>query len=291
MVEEDVIVQNKEKRNSAYTDIGLLALLTLATATAILMILSGHIFLNVIYLFCAAFVLMLTYFFGLMTSLITNIVFIAAQAVIMIYEYVNNLSTIPWQLSFWMLMPLLMSLALYFTTRNQVELQKTNSELRNSIIQQGAFDEDTHLRTTVAYVEDVAVFTETNKRFDLPVSTAIIKIRYYDNLKRMMTAEQIEDLLKLTTDTIKASTRVNDITYLLNNEDPTWAILLFSDAAGTGIAANRVKTSFEKRLKESTSLSNIAISMAIGISSWDSEKMDTPYDLMNAGIRETQYDV
>jgi hypothetical protein len=31
--------------------------------------------------------------------------------------------------------------------------------------------------------------------------------------------------------------------------------------------------------------------MVIGVSEWDAEEMDNPYDLMNDGIKETQYDV
>ncbi|WP_319792508.1 hypothetical protein [Companilactobacillus paralimentarius] len=44
-------------------------------------------------------------------------------------------------------------------------------------------------------------------------------------------------------------------------------------------------------MKANDSLSTMAISMIVGIASWDSSTMKTPYDLMNAGIHETQYDV
>lgn len=257
-------MENKDARASLNTDIGVLVLLAL---------------------------LMMTYFFGLLPSLIANITFISIQALVMVYQYLNKTTAIPWQLSFWMIMPICLSLTIYFSTKNQIELQKSNSELRTAMIEQGAFDEQTHLRTMVAYIEDVAVFTETNKRFQLPVTTAIIKIRYYNDLKRMMSPGQLQELLKLVTETIKDMTRTNDITYLLNNEDPTWAILLFTDSQGTTIATNRIKNDFEKRLKNNVVLSNLAVSMVIGIASWNGESMNNPYDLMNAGIRETQYDV
>ena len=255
------------------------------------MSLSGNIFLNVIYLFCTILLLMITYFFGILPSLIANIVFIGIQAVIMIYQYVTQTIQIPWQLSFWMVLPIFLSLALYSMTRNQIALQKSNGELRTSLIERGAFDEQTNLRTTVAYIEDIAVFAETNRRFDIPVTTAIIKIRYFNDLKRMMSENQLKILLKLTTDSIKEKTRTNDITYLLNNEDPTWAILLYTDNKGAGIATQRIKEGFEKNVQANGSLNTMAISMVVGIASWDQETMKTPYDLMNAGIHETQYDV
>lgn len=280
-----------DARSSLFQDIGLLIFLSLFSATAILMSLSGNIFLNVIYLFCTILLLMITYFFGILPSLIANIVFIGIQAVIMIYQYVTQTIQIPWQLSFWMVLPIFLSLALYSMTRNQIALQKSNGELRTSLIERGAFDEQTNLRTTVAYIEDIAVFAETNRRFDIPVTTAIIKIRYFNDLKRMMSENQLKILLKLTTDSIKEKTRTNDITYLLNNEDPTWAILLYTDNKGAGIATQRIKEGFEKNVQANGSLNTMAISMVVGIASWDQETMKTPYDLMNAGIHETQYDV
>lgn len=284
-------MNNNDEKNSLFTDVGLLLFLSLFSATAILMMLSGNILLNVIYLFCTVLLMMITYFFGILPSLIANIVFIGIQAIIMIYQYVTNIVQIPWQLSFWMVIPILLSLALNTMTRNQIALQKKNGELQTALVERGAFDEQTNLRTTVAYVEDIAVFAETNRRFEIPVTTAIIKIRYFNDLRRMMSDSQLKGLLKLTTDSIKQKTRTNDITYLLNNEDPTWAILLYTDTKGAQIATDRIKEGFEKNVKADVSLNTMAISMIVGIASWDGDTMKTPYDLMNAGIHETQYDV
>lgn len=223
------MTNNNDEKDSLLQDVGLLLFISLFSATAVLMALSGSILLNVIYLFCTILLLMITYFFDILPSLIANIVFIGIQAVIMIYQYVSQTARIPWKLSFWMIMPILLSLTLYMMTKNLVAIQKSNGELRTALIERGAFDEQTNLRTTVAYIEDIAVFAETNRRFDIPVTTAIIKIRYFNDLKRMMSQNQMQLLLKLTTDSIKEKTRTNDITYLLNNEDPTWAILLYTE--------------------------------------------------------------
>jgi len=283
---------NKDQQHSSLqADVGLLMFLALFSATAILMSLSGQILLNAIYLFATVSLLMLTYFFGIMPSLIANILFIATQATIIIYQYVAKDSEIHWQLAFWMVIPLLLCLALYSMTYNQIKLQNANAELRTAMVEQGAFDEQTHLRTTVAYMEDAAVYAETNKRFKLPVTTAIIKIGYFNDIRRMMSENQLQSLLQMTTDAIKDKTRINDIIYLLNNDDPTWAILLFSNADGATIATNRVKQGFNEKLQNNPELSTMAISLVVGIASWDGEKMKTPYDLMNAAIRETQYDV
>lgn len=282
---------NNDQRDSIFQDVALLVFLLLFSAVAVLMTISGHSLVNVVSLFCTVVLLILTYFLGLIPSLLANMVFIAGQVIWTICQYGNNHGVITWSLLFWLVMPILLSLSLYAMTQTQVALQQANGDLRAALVERGAFDQQTNLRTTVAYVEDASVFIETNERFKLPVSTVIIKIRYFDDMKRMMSENQLNVLLQLASETIKDITRDNDITYLVDNEDPTWAILLFSDSEGANIAADRIRAGFAKALAGETRLSSLAISMVVGIATWDPEEMNNPYDLMNAGIRETQYDV
>ncbi|KRN93939.1 GGDEF domain-containing protein [Pediococcus stilesii] len=284
-------MQNKDKRESLYEDIGLLMFMLMISALAVMLIISEAVVINIIYLFITIAILITTYFMGILSSIVINMGFIALQVVVMLYQYVGKNQTVRWELVFWLVLPIILSFTLYFMTKSQVSLQKSNSELRAALVERGAFDAQTNLRTMVAYVEDAGVFIETNRRFQIPVTTLIIKIRYFNDLRRMMSDRQLQSLLKLTSETIKDSTRGNDITYIIQNEDPTWAILLYSDAEGATIAANRVKDAFELNIKKNPELMSLAISMVVGIASWDPETMNNPYDLMNRGIDETQYDV
>lgn len=284
-------MRNKNSKEHLYGDVGLLAFLLMLAITAVLMVLSQNIVVNIVYLIITVGILIITYFMGIIPSLLANMVFIAFQTVVMLYEYFGLNREVQWTLIFWLVIPMLASVALYSMTRSQIALQKANNELYAELVEKGAFDQQTNLRTTVAYVEDAGVFIETSRRFDIPVTTLIIKIRYFNDLRRMMSERQLQLLLKVTSEVIKGSTRGNDITYLLDNNDPTWAVLLYSNAAGGRIVAQRTKDIFEKSIKKSPELADLAISMVIGVSEWDAEEMDNPYDLMNDGIKETQYDV
>ena len=284
-------MRNKNSKEHLYGDVGLLAFLLMLAIAAVLMVLSQNIVVNIVYLIITVGILIITYFMGIIPSLLANMVFIAFQTVVMLYEYFGLNREVQWTLIFWLVIPMLASVALYSMTRSQIALQKANNELYAELVEKGAFDQQTNLRTTVAYVEDAGVFIETSRRFDIPVTTLIIKIRYFNNLRRMMSERQLQLLLKVTSEVIKGSTRGNDITYLLDNNDPTWAVLLYSNAAGGRIVAQRTKDIFEKSIKKSPELADLAISMVIGVSEWDAEEMDNPYDLMNDGIKETQYDV
>lgn len=284
-------MQNKDKRASLYEDIGLLMFMLMISVMAVVLAISDAIEINIIYLFITIAILITTYFMGILSSIIVNMGFIGIQIVVMLYQYIGTNHVVRWELITWLIFPIALSFTLYFMTKSQVALQKSNSELRSALVERGAFDAQTNLRTMVAYVEDAGVFIETNRRFQIPVTTLIIKIRYFNDLRRMMSDRQLQTLLRLTSETIKDSTRGNDITYIIQNEDPTWAILLYSDAAGATTAADRIKASFERNVKKDPELMNLAISMVVGVSAWDPDTMNNPYDLMNSGIDETQYDV
>lgn len=284
-------MKNKNSKEHLYEDVGLLLFLLILGVAAVLMLLSRNVIVNIVYLIIAMGILIVTYFMGIIPSLLANMVFIAFQTVVMLYEYFGLNRDIQWSLLFWLIIPILTSMALYFMTRSQVALQEVNNELHAALVERGAFDQQTNLRTMVAYVEDAGVFIETSRRFDIPVATLILKIRYFNDLRRMMSDRQLQLLVQTASETIKGSVRGNDITYLLENEDPTWAVLLYSNAAGGRIAGQRTKDIFEKRIKESPELVNLAISMVVGVSEWNAEEMSNPYDLMNDGIKETQYDV
>lgn len=282
---------NDDQRTSIFADVYLLLFLALISTMAVLMALTPNITLNTIYLGVTIIMILMTYFFGVVTGLMANLLFIFAQAIVMIYINSTHHAVIPMIMIFWLIMPLLLSATFYGMTRQLIQLQAANAKLRADIMKRGAFDEQTNLRTIVAYIQDAQVFIETNRRFQLPVTTVIIRVRYYNEIRRMMSEQQYRDLLRLVSDTITSATRDNDITYSLDQNNPTWAILLFSDQPGAQIAANRIKSNFEKNLQRSTSLNSLEILLVVGIASWDAEKMKSPYDFMNTGIKETEYDV
>jgi len=280
-------------RDSWWTDLYLINFLFWMSALAMGMGIThtDYLLVNFIFLGVTVCMILFTYFWGVITGLLLNLAFIFAQVFIVIYENQVNDRIVPWVLAYWLFVPLLLSLTFYGATDHARKLQRQNAKLQSDLVARGAFDEDTNLRTTVSYIEDTAVFTETNRRFDLPVTTMIVRIRYFQEMRTMVSDSQMRELLKLVSNVIKQAMRTNDITYLIDRSNPTWAVLLFTDADGASIAAGRIKTQFAKALATNDALSTLDIRLVVGVASWDADKMQSPYDLMNAGIKETEYDV
>lgn len=272
------------------SDLYLLAGVFLIAVMAVGMILTGHVLVNMIGLAVTLLLLLMTYFFGLVVGLGGNLVFIFAQSFYMVYLHLSGHS-VPLALGLWLLLPALLCLTFDGVTKRLRQIQADNVQLRENMVEHGAFDRQTNLRTTVVYLEDAAVYVETGTRFKLPVATVIIKIRYFNDLKQMLGDARIDELITVTSETLKSATRDNDITYILNSQDPTWAVLLYSDAAGGQIAADRIRKFFENNIVNSPTLGDVDLRLKLSVVQWDPDKMQTATDMMNAGLKELEYDV
>ncbi|WP_196246638.1 GGDEF domain-containing protein, partial [Lacticaseibacillus zhaodongensis] len=212
------------------------------------------------------------------------------QALYMLYQNMTG-GNVQLELAYWLLIPVLLNLAFYAMTTEMRVLQADNDELREAMVEHGAFDQETKLRTTVSFLEDAGVFIETNKRFNIPVSVVVIRIRYFSDLQNMLGTTRIKELVKLASDSINHATRDNDISYILNTDNPTWAVLLYADVAGANVAAQRIRDEFQTELNKNQSLRDVDLQLRVGVTGWDLDKLDGPNAFMEAGIKELEYDV
>ncbi|MFC6170956.1 GGDEF domain-containing protein [Loigolactobacillus jiayinensis] len=237
------------------------------------------------------FLVIMTYFFDLTAGLILNLLFILIQGTLMLYLNIIQGKTVSLALAFWLFMPILLSVTFYGMTYQQQQLQAENQKLHNDMVQLGAFDEETNLRTMVSYIEDASVFIETSRRYELPVTMLVLRIRYFDEMRRILTSDQLREVIQMVSKTIKASTRGNDIVYILDRENPSWGVLLYTDLPGAQIVAARIKDNFAKQVSNSVTLSGTEVLLIAGIAAYDQKTMSTAYELMNAAAKETEYDV
>lgn len=283
-------MNKQDERRSVRSDLDLMACVFLAALLAVFMMLSGHVLLNTFYMGVLVLMLLLTYFFGIVTGMAANMLFIFAQALYMLYLNMTG-GKVQLELTFWLIIPVFINLAFYAMTEELRTIQADNAALRKEMVEHGAFDEQTQLRTTVSFLEDAGVFIETNKRFKIPVSVVVIRIRYFSDMQNMLGTTRIRELIKLASDSISHATRNNDISYILNRDNPTWAVLLFADEAGANVAAQRIRDWVQQELDKSSDLRDVDLQLRVGVTQWDSDKLKNPNEFMEAGIKELEYDV
>ncbi|WP_203650197.1 diguanylate cyclase [Secundilactobacillus yichangensis] len=278
-------------RASLQADIGLVTFVTLISFTTILVGISANLIWNMIYLGFTMVVMLITYFYGLIPGMLSNLLFIFCQVVATAYINVSLNQTIPLKMAFWLILPGLLSSSLAMMTSRQQQLQFYNHKLRNQLTERGAFDAQTNLRTLVAFTVDARVYIENHRRFDLPVTMLVFRIRYYQELQRMLSDEQNHILLRVISDTLTTTAADNDLAYFLDPEEPTWGMMLHSNEQQAKQIVEQIKQNFLKELRSDNQLEQLDTSLTAGLASWNATTMDSPYDLMKQGIRETEYDV
>ncbi|WP_164508182.1 diguanylate cyclase domain-containing protein [Lapidilactobacillus wuchangensis] len=283
---------NRKRNVSLMTDLSLLLLLTLFVVTTLYMTLTAHnVVVNGMYLAITALLVIATYFVGLTTGLILNLLFIFAQGSYMLYVAVAKKGGVDFQLTFWLLMPLLLSVTIYTLTYRQQQLQKENALLQQEKQQLSILDERTHLRTLTAYLEDATIYMDTSKRYDLNLCTIVVRLRYFDQVKRLLTDQQALNVIVETSKIIKGSTRGEDIVYLLDPENLTWAILLYTDNQGAQIVRDRILSKFDAEINQAADLGRIEVALRVGIAQYDSQTMAKAQNLMTQAEKELDYDV
>lgn len=284
-------MKNSDGRAATMSDVLLMVFLVLVFFVAAVTAVTHTVLVGAVYLIVTVVLILIGYFFGTIPGLAADLLFLLGQTLFIIYLAEMQRTFNVWVMLFWLVAPVLLMLSFNGMTQQLRILQTDNARMRADMVERGALDEQTNLRTMVSYIQDVGVYTETNRRFNLPVTTVVIQVRYFTDLQRMMSTERVDELIKVASAAINDATRDNDIVYMLDDTNPTWAVLLYSDSAGAGIAATRIKERFVEATAASVALQSVDLSLRAGIEQWDGQTMHDPHDLMNGAIKELEYDV
>lgn len=284
----------RNKNYSLNTDIYIISLLACSIMTAIFVGISSNLMiLNCVFLAITCFLVLITYFLGLLAGLIFNLLFVFIQGSYVLYADVVLGKELDLWLIVWIFLPLIWSLLVSFMTRNLQKLQEENLSLRESNARNLGYNSETDLRTMRSYRQDAEVFIETHKRFDIPVSMGIISIRYFHQIMNILTEEQQHHLIKRLSDILSESFRNNDIVYSIDGVGgvPQWGVLLFADYDGAMVAMDRIKQRVTTLLREDKELGKYDIQISIGVVEYNEDKIKSVSQFIDSAQHVLQYDV
>ncbi|KRL91414.1 GGDEF domain-containing protein [Limosilactobacillus ingluviei] len=285
---------SNDKNHSLSADIYIILLLACSIMTAIFVGISANLMiLNCVFLAITCFLVLVTYFVGLLAGLIFNLLFIFVQGSYVLYADVVLGQELNLWLIGWLFWPLLWSVLIHLMTNNLRDLQAENQRLKEANARSLGYNSETDLRTMRSYRQDAEVFIETHKRFAIPVATGIISIRYFRQIMNLLTTEQQHHLVKRLSKILADSFRNNDIVYSLEGigGTPQWAVLLFADYEGAMRAMDRIKQRVTELLQADEELGEYEIQISIGVVEYDPDKIANISEFIAAAQRVIQYDV
>ncbi|WP_239256625.1 diguanylate cyclase domain-containing protein [Listeria ilorinensis] len=282
-----------KNRNNFLTDIGFLLFILLCFISVAFIANNPNQYLNnIIFLNVAFLLVIITYFTNLTLGLILNVIFIFGYASFVLYDMVANGSESNFSSYFWLLVTPLFTFAAYLFTKNTSRLQQENERIKNQNLYLGTIDEDTLLKNLVSFQNDEEIFTSISRRYDLPLTLLVIKVRHWRELKRFQNEEEMRLALQDISRLLESCIRTSDVLYLLDKEEATWGMLLLTDDPGSKLVTDRIKTRIDiANQEEFATKYRVKLELRVGAKQYDANEIKTPLDFIEQTSKELEYDV
>jgi GGDEF domain-containing protein len=247
---------------------------------------------NIILLNVAFLIAIVTYFTTVTTGLIMNILFIFGYGTFTLYQTVVAGDVIGTQNYFWLVMTPAFTFVTWMLTLAQKQLQTKNDLLEKTNASLATMDENTNLKNSRSFQKDATVFMALSVRYKIPLTLMVVNVKYWDELKRMISEEKMTEAMYDLSKLNETSIRTNDSLYMLSNENPTWGMLLFTDRMGANLVIDRLMQNVvEFNQVEFADKYKIELNLRMGAMEYDPEKIATPLDFIVQARKQLEYDV
>lgn len=247
---------------------------------------------NIIILNVAFILAIVTYFTTVTAGLILNLVFIFVYGFYTMYQTISVGETIGLSTYFWLIMTPLLTVVLWIFTLGNRELQNENQRLEKITANTAIVDENTNLRNSISFHKDASLFTGISTRYQIPLTLLVVKVKYWKEIRRIIPDDQLAEAIYDVSQLSQASIRTNDALYLLDKDDATWGLLLFTDSAGAKIVIERIKLKLQEL--NDTEFANkykVSLGLKIGAVQYEPGTIENPLDFIVQAKKQLEYDV
>ena len=244
-------------------------------------------------------IMIITMFLGILltvfSSYIYGIVIAAAQTVFytsykifQIYSQGINVSLVNY---LWIILPIVsvLSIMLYTKTLSKIELE--NILLKEQVEKAIMIDPLTGLYNINCFYHDLRSTIKYSQRNNIPITVMIAKLRYGEELRKILSKNEYEELLQKMAKIFQDTIRFEDKLFILEEHGKIGTILT-CDSEGANIVAKRIKNS----MGQNNSFWGIAdrsiiVDIQIGFKEYNSEFGDDVIGYKSKVEGEMQYDV
>ncbi len=283
------------KRNaySLLSDGGFLLLLVVSFVCIVFMAGEPDRYLqNIIFLNVAFLIAILTYFTNVTTGLLLNILFIFGYGTYTLYQTVVAGNVVDAGNYFWLLLTPAFTAVTWMMTQSSKQLQVENAQLKKSNESLGTLDENTNLKNSKLFQTDASIFMALSSRYNIPLTLLVVNVKYWDELKRMINEDEITNAIYDVSVLSRESIRGNDSLYMLDRDNPTWGLLLFTDREGAVVVIERLKQKVMLfNNVENPNKYKIELNLRIGAAQYEPEEFNTPLEFIVQARRQLEYDV
>jgi len=283
----------KRIQNSLISDVAFLLFIGACIVTMVFIASDPSSYVtNMVFLNTAFLIAIITYFTTIMTGLILNLLFIFGYGSFTLYQAATLGDIVGAANYFWLIITPVFTIFVWLYTQSNRLLQEENHRLRNQNNSLAMIDEATNLKNTLSFQQDVTTFMALSDRYNIPLTLLVINVKYWDEIKRIMNTEKFSGVLMEVSDVSQSLVRSNDSMYLLNKENPTWGVVLFTDLEGSSIVMKRFKDKIDElNDAEFKHKFTVELQLKIGAAQYDMHNPVSPLELIAQAKRTMEYDV
>ncbi len=288
-----MVIDVRRNRSSLASDLGFLGFLVLMFICVVFIAGSGSGYVqNIIILNIAFLLALVTYFTTVTAGLTLNLAFIFIYGLFVVYQTVSRGETIGVSTYFWLIMVPLITVMMWIFTSSSRELQAENERLKKATANLATVDENTDLRNSVAFQKDASLFTGISTRYSIPLTLLVVKVKYWSEIRRLIPEEQLSEAIYDVSQLSQSSIRTNDALYLLDKDDATWGLLLFTDHEGAKIVIERIKLKLQQlNENEFSGKYKVNLGLKIGAVQYEAATIENPLDFIVQAKKQLEYDV
>lgn len=277
---------------SLAADVAFVFLLLLLFVCMLFVSLNPDYFLfNGVALLIAFMVMIVTYFTSITSGLIINIVLIFAFASYLLFGVLAKNTPIYSGSYFWIIMSPLLTTVTGIIFRDTKIVEKNYRELKRHMNEFAGIDEQTNLKNKQSYLVEVTTFRGIARRYNLRLLLIVCEFRYAHELKNLLGKDSLEKLAVEISHTSENTFRKEDVPYLLSSEPYRWGMLMLTQPNSEQVIKNRMREKFESvDMVSIAGKHSFRLEMRIG-AAYDSEEIETPFQLLEEAIDQMQYDV
>lgn len=235
-------------------------------------------------------VCIVSYYLGVTVSLVLTLVVDFAYISVKIYQFFMSGTLANVETYYWLIMIVLAALVSSQLSKNIVELQYENSELKDKNQKLVMIDSEVGIRNMKAFMNEMPIYISMVKRHrTIPLTLMVTRIKYSKNIRKIIGDEEYGKLIKLIGTKTSDMLRDEDRKYILS--DDTFAYILITDENGSNIVKNRMKQRIDEIvIEESQVLGGVKVEIQVGVCEWK-EEINNSIEFLRLAESELDYDV
>lgn len=235
---------------------------------------------------------------GTIISYYTNITFAILYSIIFDFSYaslhifLNITQSLPVGLNVYFWMIIIPAFAVIFAYKGRLirDIQEENYSLKQENEELVMIDKETGLRNSQSFFDEVQGYMNINRRYGILVNLMLVKIKYDDELLKIIGKTRYNRIVKLLSKEIDDMLRLEDRKYLLRDQNMFGIIFLTQNNDGE-IVKNRLKNTIKEIKFEEDLISKVKIEVVVGLAEYDEDKMNNSFEFFKMAEKDMEYDV